>query len=237
MSSKLLGIRDRTKNFYHSKCKIGHIFGLYLSHIPNTSPYISATTFPANPHTFCSMRGPLLPSLSSISDVCRCYLSLSPIALASPSGLSLSSALSPNTVAHHCHPLLSSIAVIHRCHPSLSPAAVVHCCRPPLSPVAVVCHCHPPLLPVAVVCRCCPPLSLIAFIHCCHCHLSLVPVTVTCHCRPSLLTVAVATIEAAVVTVIVATTSCCHWCHCCSRCPLQPPSLLLVLLPWLLPLP
>ena len=110
---------------------------------------------------------------------------------------------------------------------------------------------HPSLSPVALAPNAlCPSLSSVAGAHrcCCCCRhpslllalspwLSALAVATTCscrarHCRPSLVSVAVATVKAAVDTVVVATTHCCHcFLRCCHR-----PSLLLALSYWLSPL-
>ena len=89
MSSKILGIRDRTKNFDPSDLEIGHIFPIILSHIPNTSPYISATT-----SHFLDCSRPLL---------------LCPMLCAAHSCPSL---FHPMLCAHCPHPLLVPVAAV-----------------------------------------------------------------------------------------------------------------------------
>ena len=101
MSSKILGIRDRTKNFDPSDSEIGHIFHLSLSHIRSTSP---TNLPPISPqiHTFFTPWG----------DLHRCRM------------LSSLSSVSPVALAHCSCMLLLSVTVAHRCRLLLSPVAL-----------------------------------------------------------------------------------------------------------------
>ena len=76
MSSKILGIRDRTKNFDPSDLEIGHIFPIVLSYIPNASPYISHGLLTVGVDA-------VRPSLLPLTGAHCCHPSLSPVAVIS----------------------------------------------------------------------------------------------------------------------------------------------------------
>ena len=166
-SSKILGIRDRTKNFDPSQLKIGHIFYLSLSHIP-TAPLQIYHHFTRKSTNFSLHEG------TSIAIThCRCCC---------PSLLSVA-------LIRHCCPLLSSITVFCRSLLLLSHIAVIHCWCLLLLPITLKFTCRPslscPLLvPVSVVRHWCRLLLHVALALCCHPLLScpsLVPIAVI-HC-------------------------------------------------------
>ena len=183
MSSKILGIRDRTKNFDPSDLEIGHIFPIVLS--------LSLTPPPASPPQLHSISIAFTrrsrPSLSPVALACRSCPSLSPVSLICCSLPSLS----PVTLARRSHTQrFVPVALARRFRLALSRPTLCarHSC-PSLVPVAVapVALC-PSLVSVAGArcwcrrkgsrhhCRCChrlpPPVAAaIANCYCCLCRL------------------------------------------------------------------
>ena len=92
MSSEILGIRDRTKNFDPSDLEIGHIFPIVLSHIPNASPYISHELLAVGVDA-------VRPSLFPIAGARRCRPSPSSFPVSRP-------------CAHYHRPSLPPVAVL-----------------------------------------------------------------------------------------------------------------------------